>query len=139
MLDDRGKLEQYRGVVEDLVAAEMSRLRAYAEFVSQNTLYRGKRIEYTPRIGAVRAPALLEEFVARCAAEGFDVRLGASYGRCVLRVRVVGRDEGKRDQRDRREHGAQKPDAGVQSPGREPGGRPDVLKGPVARPELAEI
>jgi hypothetical protein len=120
MIDDRGKFDRYRGVVEDLVASEMQRLRAYAEFVSQNTLYRGKRIEYTPRIGAVRAPSLLDEFIARCGTEGYDIRASKSYGRCVLRVHAVARDEGKRDQGDRREHGAHKPDPGVQSPRSEP-------------------
>ena len=138
MLDDATKFERYRGVVEDLIEEEMRRLRAYAELVSQNTLFGGKRIEYTPRIGTVRAPALIDEFIARCATEGYDVRAGRS-GRCVLRVHAVGRDEGKAYKRDRGEHGAKQPDPGVQGPRCEPGGRAEVLGGPVAGLQVAKV
>jgi len=139
MLDDVTKQERYRAVVEDLVETEMRRLRAYAELVSQNTLYRGKLLTYTPRIGSVRAPALMEEFLLRCTTEGYDIKAGKSYGRCVLRVHVVGGDQGKRDQRYRGKEGAHEPDAGVERPGGKPGGCAEVLGGSPARLQVAKV
>ena len=140
MLDDACKFERYLDVVEDLLTEEMRRLRAFAELVSQNTLYRGKSLEYTPRIGAVRAPALVDKFIARCATEGYDIRASkSSYGRCVLRVHAVGRNERQRDQRDGRKDRAHEPHPGVQSPRGEAGRRAEVLEGPAASAELAEV
>ena len=120
MIDDVSKLTRFNGVVEDLVAHEMVRLRAYAELVSQNTRYIGKRLKYTPRLGSVycstSAPALVQQFLARCAAEGYDVRQSTrsgAGGTCILRVRVVGGDEGQGDKGDGRKDGTQKPNAGI--------------------------
>jgi hypothetical protein len=142
MLDDAGKHAQFRAVVEDLIEDEMRRLRAYAELVSQNTLYRGKRLEYTPRIGSVRtvrASDLMDEFLSRCTTEGYDIRAGSSYGRCVLRVHVVGRDKGKRDERDRGKDGAHEPHTGVECSGRKLGDGTEVLGGAPARLQVAKV
>ena len=139
MRDDATKYATYHAVVEDLVETEMRRLRAYAELVSQNTLYRGKSLEYTPRIGSVRARALMGEFLSRCTDEGYDVRAGSSYGRCILRVHAVGGDKGKRDKRDRGKDGAHEPDAGVESPGGKLGGCAEVLGGAPARLQVAKV
>jgi hypothetical protein len=140
MYEDVCKLQQYRGVVDDLVEHEMRRLRAFAELVSQNTLYRRKDLAYTPKLGSLRAPALIDEFLSRCATEGYDVTQSAtSYGRCVLRVHVVGSDERKRDQRDAGENGAQKPNAGVEGSRCEPRGGAKVLDGPPARSQIAKV
>ena len=94
MIEDVGKLERFQGVVDDLVEQEMRRLRAFAELVSQNTLYRMKTLVYTPRIASLRAPALIDKFLARCAEEEYDVKRsntpqGRSQGRCVLRLHIV--------------------------------------------------
>ena len=118
MIDDVAKLTRYNGVVEDLVSHEMVRLRAYAELVSQNTRYIGKKLKYTPRLGSVycssSAPALVEQFLARCVAEGYDVRQSTrSGGTCILRVRVIGCDKGQGDKSDGRKDGAQKPNSGI--------------------------
>ena len=140
MIEDFGKRERFRGVVEDLVEEEMHRLRAFAELVSQNTLYRMKTLVYTPRVASFRAPALVDEFLARCAAEGYDVkRSKKSQGRCVLRVHVVGCDEGERNQSDRGENCAQKPHARVEGPRCKSSGGGEVLHGPSARPQVAEV
>jgi hypothetical protein len=139
MLDDATKHTQYRAVVDDLVEDEMRRLRAYAELVSQNTRYGGKRLEYTPRIGSVRAPALMDEFLSRCTAEGYDIRAGTSYGRCVLRVHVVGRDKGKRDERDRGKDGAHEPHTSVEGPGCKLSGGAEVLGGAAPRLQVAKV
>ena len=140
MIEDFGKRERFRGVVEDLVEEEMHRLRAFAELVSQNTLYRMKTLVYTPRVASFRAPALVDEFLARCAAEGYDVkRSKKSQGRCVLRVHVVGCDEGERNKSDRGENGAQKPHARVEGPRCKSSGGGEVLHGPCARPQVAEV
>jgi hypothetical protein len=140
MIEDVGKLERFKGVVDDLVEQEMHRLRAFAELVSQNTLYRMKTLVYTPRLASFRAPALIDKFLARCATEGYDVkRSKTSYGRCVLRVHVVGGDEGKRDERDGGENGAQKPHSSVKGSRCELSGGGKVLHGSSARPKVAEV
>ena len=144
MIEDVGKLERFQGVVDDLVEQEMRRLRAFAELVSQNTLYRMKTLVYTPRLASFRAPALIDKFLARCAAEEYDVKRsttpqGRAQGRCVLRLHVVGCDEGERDQRYGGENGAQKPNARVKGSRCDLSGRAEVLHGPSLGPQIAKV
>jgi hypothetical protein len=84
MLDDARKITSWSSVRESLVAEEVQRLERFVQLVIETTPYCEKRVTYTPRIGGISTPGLLDEFIARCKERRIDVsRVGSE---CVIRI-----------------------------------------------------
>ena len=85
MLDDPGKFLRGEGEMRDLIATEIERIRAYAQFVIESTPYASKTLRVFPGLAHMPTRVMLA-LEAAGHARGMDLRWDGRTRTCVLHI-----------------------------------------------------
>ena len=85
MLDDPRKCSRGEREMRDLVAAEIERIRAYAEFVIEATPYEAKKLRVFPAL-AHMSTRVMRALEAAGNERGMDLKWDRRTRTCVLRI-----------------------------------------------------